>query len=71
MPSPVIRNPQGRFYRRKDGAWVIIRGTFVKVGKNKYRDRIHYSKRNLKKDRKRRAKKAKRKLVRRYPHEYD
>ena len=70
MPSPVIKTSQGVFYRRKDGAWIKKKGKFVKVGKNKYRNRVHYAKRDIKKDRKRRATKS-RKLVRRYPHEYD
>ena len=77
MPSPVIRTSQGVFYRRKDGAWIKKKGRFVKVGKNKYRNRVHYSKHIVRVkgkkigDAYRKGRKAKRKLVRRYPQEYD
>ena len=70
MPSPVKKYTDGRFYRRKDGAWVKIKGHLKKVGKNKYKNLVHYSGRNIRKDYKRRAKKSGR-LRRRYPQEYD
>ena len=68
MPSPVNAL---KFYRRKDGAWIKMRGHYRKVGAKAFQHLPHYSKRSIKKDRKRRATKAKRKLVRRYPQEYD
>jgi len=66
MPSPV----KAGFYRRKDGAWVRMRGRYRKVGVKSFPHLVHYSRRDIRKDRKRRAKKS-RKLRQRYPHEYD
>ena len=70
MPSPVKKYSGVKFYRRSDGAWVRKKGEFVKVGKNNYTHLPHYSMRDTKRDRKRRAKKSY-KLRRRYPQEYD
>ena len=68
MPSPVKTG----FYRRKDGAWVKIKGRFVKVGANKYPNKPHYAKKTPTRDRKIRGRKAPtRKALRRYPHHYD
>lgn len=67
MPSPV----RGHFYRRKDGAWVKMKGHYRKVGCSAFPHLVHYSKKNFRQDKKRRAKKVKRKLGRRYPQAYD
>ena len=70
MPSPVRDRQYGGFYRRKDGAYIKVGNIYKKVGANKYKNRVHYSKRNVRKDRKRRATKSPR-LRRKYPQAYD
>ncbi|MFW5889062.1 MAG: hypothetical protein ACOCUD_01645 [Bacillota bacterium] len=37
MPSPIIKNKKGRFYRRSDGAWVKLKGSMKKVGNDVYK----------------------------------
>ncbi len=69
MPSPAEKRVEGKFYRRKDGAWVKIRGRMVKVGADKYKHLPHYSKHSVSSDRKRRARKSKKR--RKYPHAFD
>lgn len=70
MPSPKKKIGDLVFYRRKDGAWVKQGGTFVKVGKNRYKNKPHYSLHIKKLDAKRRAR-INRKLRKRYPQAYD
>ena len=70
MPSPIQEHGGRRFYRRKDGAYILQRGAYKKVGKNAYAGYVHYSRRDLAKDRRRHAMRSVR-LRRRYPHAYD
>ena len=70
MPSPVKRRGKNAFYRRKNGAWISHGSGFLKVGRRKYTNRVHYAMRKVSSDRKRRARRNK-KLRRRYPQAYD
>jgi len=70
MPSPIQMHGQRRFYKRKDGAYILKKGSYKKVGSDRYGQYPHYSKRNLKQDRARRARKNPSKR-RNYPHAYD
>jgi hypothetical protein len=65
MPSPV----KGKFYLRKDGAYVKIKGHYKKVGKDKYKMLKHYAKRDIRQDRRLRAEKSPKRKS--YPQEYD
>lgn len=65
MPSPVKKG----FYRRSDGAWVKMKGHYKKVGSDKYPRLVHYARRDIQQDRKRKATKSWKKRY--YPQEYD
>lgn len=70
MPSPVKKYTSGKYYRRRDGAYIKNKNNqFKKVGKRKYRNRVHYSKRNIPQDRRRKAVHSYK--YERYPQAYD
>jgi hypothetical protein len=64
MPSPLLG---GKFYKRKGGAYKKRGHVYTHVGSGNG----NYSKRNIEQDRKRKATHKGRKLVKRYPQEYD
>lgn len=70
MPSPIQIHGGKKYYRRSDGAFILKKGRYNKVGCNAYKDSVHYSKRDIGKDRKYRATKSS-KLRRSYPQQYD
>ena len=74
MPS--VPNKKG-FYKRKDGAYIKIKGRYKRVGPNKHKTQQYYSKRNISSDLQRKARtinintKKGMSYAKRYPQAYD